>query len=418
MSSFLPAPVDCGAAPSSTSAGPPPWTARTDAPTTGCRRSPPPPTGGGRGRRHVHAGHQLPVQVGAHLPDHLSRHYRSGHGHRTAGHHLQLLPWRQGIAQILRRHQGHRGSCTAPHQHGGEDLPPGCGGLHMVAGKAVVQQGHVVVPVVAVPEGDAHQGHPIPLSCGHQGPARRLGEPGLNPDAPLAQPQQLVVVGQISVPDGDGGRRDNAAEVLVLQGVGRQRRHIPGAGVMSLRVQTVGVGEVGVGHPQLLRLLVHQRHKGLRLPGDAVRHRQGCVVAADQHESVEQLLQPQHIPGLEVHGGTLRHVLRCDRILLLHPAVLQGHHGGHDLRDAGNEALLVPVLLIQHPPAPLLHQHGGCGRRTDSISLTSKKACRRQKAYGPPPKTASGHTGPPPRSIDGPSMSLGGGLKPRKNLPN
>ena len=29
-----------------------------------------------------------------------------GHGHRATGHHLQLLPWRQGIAQILRRHQG------------------------------------------------------------------------------------------------------------------------------------------------------------------------------------------------------------------------------------------------------------------------------------------------------------------------
>ena len=41
---------------------------------------------------------------------------------------------------------------------------------------------------------------------------------------------------------------------------------------------------------------------------------------------------------------------------------LQGHQGGHQLGDAGNEPWLIRVVLIEHPAAASLHQNGGGGR--------------------------------------------------------
>ena len=72
-----------------------------------------------------------------------------------------------------------------------------------IDGKAVVQQGFVVSPVVAVVEGDADQGLAIPLRAGDQGAAGLAGVSRLHPGAPLVLPQEFVVVDQLPVLQGE-----------------------------------------------------------------------------------------------------------------------------------------------------------------------------------------------------------------------
>ena len=245
----------------------------------------------------------------------------------------------------------------------------------MIAGKAEIQQRHVVVPIVTVVEGHADQGHTLPLGGRDQGSARRLGIAGLDPQTAVIELKKLVMIGQIPLPDGDGGGRDDPAEHLVLQSIGGEPGHVGGAGVVALGVQAVGVGEVGVGHCKALGHLVHQRHKGVHFPGHTVGHRQGGVVSAGEHQPVEQLLQGQNVPRGQVHGGALRHVVPGDGILCAQVAVLNGHHSGHNLGDAGDEPLLIGVLGVKHPAALLLDEHGGGGGGADSKGIESKNTC-------------------------------------------
>ena len=73
----------------------------------------------------------------------------------------------------------------------------------------------MVVPVIAVVECNAHQGHPLTLGGGHQRPPGCLSKSRLHTNASLAQPQELVVVGQVSLANSYGGGGDDPAEIMI-----------------------------------------------------------------------------------------------------------------------------------------------------------------------------------------------------------
>ena len=86
-------------------------------------------------------------------------------------------------------------------------------------------------------------------------------------------------------------------------------------------------------------------------------YRQSGIVAAGQHQAVQQFLQQQRVPRLEIHGGPLRHITGSDGIGAALIGMFQSHHGGHNLGNAGDQALLVRILLVEYPAAVLLNQH-------------------------------------------------------------
>ena len=130
--------------------------------------------------------------------------------------------------------------------------------------------------------------------------------------------------------------------------------------MVAVRVEAVGVLEVGVVHAQLLGLVVHLRDEGLLGATYALGNLVGSVVCRvdehDAHKVVER-------------GGTARGVARYHGVLrelggaqgadgVKRRAALERDHGRHDLRDRGHVYLSVWVLLVEHP-ARLVDDDGG-----------------------------------------------------------
>ena len=165
----------------------------------------------------------------------------------------------------------------------------------------------------------------------------------------------------------------------ILRRVGRQYRHIPRGGVVVLVVQPIGIGKGGARHAKSRRLVVHGGHKSLQ-PAAAIRQRQGRVVAAAQHQAVQQLLHRHHLAGLEIHGGALHHVIIGHRDGVRQPGMLQHHQGRHDLGGACDPHTPPGVLFIQHFPAVGVHQDGRRGGELRRLRPAGQK--RQQHAKG------------------------------------
>ena len=89
----------------------------------------------------------------------------------------------------------------------------------------------------------------------------------LHPGAPLVLPQEFVMVDQLPALQGEAFGGHRLRHRGVLQAGPAQLSHVQGGGIVILIPQTVGVGEVGVGHPQILGPLVHPAHEGVHIPG-------------------------------------------------------------------------------------------------------------------------------------------------------
>ena len=68
-------------------------------------------------------------------------------------------------------------------------------------------------------------------------------------------------------------------------------------------VQAVGVHKVGAGHAQLLGPLVHPLNKGRDVPADGHGQDIGRLVGGGQHQAVEQVVDGDLFPGLQVRRG-------------------------------------------------------------------------------------------------------------------
>ena len=101
----------------------------------------------------------------------------------------------------------------------------------------------MVPPVVGVGEGDADQGHALPLRGGDQAAAGFFGEAGFQADAAgifLQKPVVIgkpAVVGRVAVAELQAGLGAETAEVRIFQGRPGQEGHVGGGGVVALAVQ-------------------------------------------------------------------------------------------------------------------------------------------------------------------------------------
>ena len=128
----------------------------------------------------------------------------------------------------------------------------------------------------------------------------------------------------------------------IFHGVGRQNSQVLGAGMVVWGIQAVGGGKVGLFLPQRSGLVVHQLHKVRRIPAAEAGQGHGGIVAGGQHEPIQQLLDGQHLPLLQIHGGPLNaHRHFGDPEAAEHIALLADHQSRHDLGGAGNEGLLL-----------------------------------------------------------------------------
>ena len=160
-------------------------------------------------------------------------------------------------------------------------------------------------------------------------------------------------------------------EVGVLHGAGHEPRHIVGGGVMILRVQTVGIGEVGVVHAELGGIVVHPADEGGLVSAHRTGQRRGGIVAGVHHQAVEQAANGHRLPHPQVHGRAF-HV----RPLLLHDdggvqirRFFQRHQRRHDLRGAGDQVALLRVALIEHLPGPGIGQNGALGGDVQPVGV-------------------------------------------------
>ena len=143
------------------------------------------------------------------------------------------------------------------------------------------------------------------------------------------------------------------------------QRRVLRAGIMTPGVIAVGIGKLGIHHPQPVSLPVHFRHENLHrlhriqlgIPGDlpprSRRHDIGRVIAAGQQHPLDEHLHRQAVSlayvghrGSRLHQGKLLpggdHRIR----LQIH----QRHKGTVKLGDAGRIQLVIQLRAgVDHP---------------------------------------------------------------------
>ena len=240
----------------------------------------------------------------------------------------------------------------------------------------------MVIPVVRIIHGHADHPPSHPACTGHQNPSGGLGKTGFHPVRTLQPPEQLVVVCQVPLANGNRAGGDGFPENGIFHGVGCQFGQIPGGGIVAGSVQAVGIFKVGICQAKISGLVVHQFRKALHRAAavDGKRHRR--VVAGGQHQPVQQLLEGQHLSLLQIHGGALdAHRLPGNPHSVQHVALLADHQSRHDLGGAGNQPPLPGVFLKKHPSGDPIQHIGMVGgnrpRRCRQKQCGGQQRCRR-----------------------------------------
>ena len=144
----------------------------------------------------------------------------------------------------------------------------------------------MVCPVIAVLQGHGDEPLAVFLRTTHQRPARRLRISRFQTQTAIYIMQQLVVVRHGPSSDGDRPGGGDPHQGLVFQRGPGQLRHVPCSGIVLLVIQTVGVGEGGMFHPQLPGLFVHQGYKALDAAAHMLGHRHRRIVSGAQQHPV------------------------------------------------------------------------------------------------------------------------------------
>ena len=104
----------------------------------------------------------------------------------------------------------------------------------------------MVGPVISVLQCDGHQSLPVLFGAADQRATGSHGIAGFQSDAPIHILQKLIMVGHGPSADGDGFRRGDADQRLVIHRRTGQRGHVPGGGIVVRVIQAVGVCKRGV----------------------------------------------------------------------------------------------------------------------------------------------------------------------------
>ena len=128
-------------------------------------------------------------------------------------------------------------------------------------------------------------------------------------------------------------------------------------------MQATRVGKVRARAAELGGPIVHHLHERVDVAGDGAREDIGGVVAAGEHETVEQLLDGEHLARLKAGdgaiGGYVGEVALLDGDLLGEVRVLERYERRHDLGGGGGVARLVRVELVENGPRGGLDKERG-----------------------------------------------------------
>ena len=166
------------------------------------------------------------------------------------------------------------------------------------------------------------------------------------------------------------------AEGLIFGGFQHDLHHITGGGVLIGIVQTVDIGENGVGATHLLCPLIHHLHEAFLAAADDGGDIQGRIVGGIQHGPVDQDTKGGLLTFLQVaHDGLGRQALvplGGEGNLLIHVAVLNGQQTGHDFGKGAGVKMHIRVVGIDHRFRVDLIDKGGLGRLQDLVGTAQR----------------------------------------------
>ena len=115
----------------------------------------------------------------------------------------------------------------------------------------------MIAPVVRVGQCDGDELALTPFRGADENAARVAGIAGLDADAAVVAPEQLIMVGQRPAGAGDRLRADHRAELLVLQRCLREHGKIARRRVILAAVESMGIGKMRLPQAERLRAQIH-----------------------------------------------------------------------------------------------------------------------------------------------------------------
>jgi len=227
-------------------------------------------------------------------------------------------------------------------------------GFQFVMGKSEIEQFRVIVPVVG--RAQRHRGEllSVPRRRGDETSARGFGETGFDTVRPFIEPEHFIFVSPDVIPrvvrirGGFAFGFDDFPEHGVFQRIGGQTRQVVRGRHVPVRVQSVGIGEMGVLQSEFFRLAVHHQDEAFLGTAHMFRDGGGGIVAGPKHQSVQQVFQRHLFAEPQIDGRAFFSVcVFADLDHIGQTSVLDRHDRGHDFRQAGDAHRPVAVFAVQ-----------------------------------------------------------------------
>ena len=138
----------------------------------------------------------------------------------------------------------------------------------------------MIAPVVRVRNRDGDKHSAITFSSAYENAARVAGIAGLNADAAVIAPKQLVMIRESPARTGYGFGRDGQAELCVLQCSLCKMSKIKCGGVIFTAVQSMRVGKMRLCQTKRAGAQIHLPDKRRLASGYRDRQRQSRIIAA------------------------------------------------------------------------------------------------------------------------------------------
>ena len=155
----------------------------------------------------------------------------------------------------------------------------------------------MVMPVVRCVQSDCHQFHAILFCCRYQTATAFSCESGFDADNIRALLQKSVVIHKythtIAVLHRNRmtiGRYDTG-KIRIVERICRESCQIRRCGVMFGIVQSMGIGEMGIGQPEQMCFGVHHLCKFRNTAADRVGNGSRRIVRTFEHQGIEKIFQ-------------------------------------------------------------------------------------------------------------------------------
>lgn len=197
----------------------------------------------------------------------------------------------------------------------------------------------MIAPVVRVRNRDGDKHSAITFSSAYENAARVAGIAGLNADAAVIAPKQLVMIRESPARTGYGFGRDGQAELCVLQCSLCKMSKIKCGGVIFTAVQSMRVGKMRLCQTKRAGAQIHLPDKRRLASGYRDRQRQSRIISGMEHHAVKQVPACQRLALFQIHTGAFQSdgCVRHGHVFFQF-ARFADEKASHDLRCAGQSA--------------------------------------------------------------------------------